>query len=179
MWGNVDVLTKVESSGTEEGRDTTTLPSAAGTTPWLPAGFSQITGTDLSNGLTIANTADGTPGTQNYVWIEVPTTEQTITLSDGTTQTIHLAGTKNDEEILEVLEIYAGKGRATNYRRSDFKDEWYDSNGNTIAADQTNKDDTVGCGMTYSEYQTAYSDMLNSIKTYGGFWLAQYEAGIS
>ena len=38
------------------------------------ASFSQVAGTDLSNGLTITNTTDGSIGNQNYVWIEVPTT---------------------------------------------------------------------------------------------------------
>ena len=41
------------------------------------------------------------------------------------------------------------------------------------------KNHSDGCGMTYNEYQTAYSKMLNSIKTYGGFWISQYEAGIA
>ena len=107
------------------------MPSAEGTTPWLPEGFSQVTGTSLETGLTIANTLDGTPGTQNYVWIEVPTTEQTITLYDGTTRTIHLAEAKNDEEIYETLSLYAN-----NSDESGIYDYWSD-----------------GCGLTYDEYQ--------------------------
>ena len=165
VYANGKVEKNENPGGTVDGtgdRDTTTLPSVKGTTPWLPAGFSQVTGTSLETGLTIANTSNGTPGTQNYVWIEVPTTEQTITLSDGTTKTIHLAEVENDKEILETLELYAGKGTTTNYRNSDFKDEWYN-----------------GCGMTQDEYNQKYNKMLNSIKTYGGFWLAQYEAGIA
>ena len=156
-------------------RDITTLPSRAGTTPWLPAGFSQVVETTLNTGLTITNTNKGTPGTQNYVWIEVPTTID----AEINGKTVTLANASNDEEILEILEVYAGKGTITNYRNSDFKDEWYDSKTNTIKPDESNKDDIAGCGMTYSEYKTAYSDMLKSIKTYGGFWLAQYEAGIA
>ena len=170
----------------ENGKIEKALPKAEGTTPWLPKGFSQVKGTDLSNGLTIANTSDGTPGTQNYVWIEVPATEQTITLSDGTTQKIHLAEAKTDEEIMEALELYAGKGTNADYTKgssnqnySSWKDEWYDKNGKTKETGATNLKDTDGCGMTYDEYQKAYSKMLNSIKKYGGFWLAQYEAGIA
>ena len=151
--------------------------NAKETTPWLPAGFSHVEGTDLSNGLTITKTNGDLK--QNYVWIEVPTTEQIITLSDGTTKTIHLAGAKNEEEILETLELYAGKGTSTNYRTITYKDEWYDRTGKTKDTEGANLEDSTGCGMTYSEYQTAYSSMLNSIKKYGGFWLAQYEAGIS
>ena len=170
--------------GTGEGRDTITLPSATGTTPWLPAGFSQVKDTNLATGLTIANTSNGTPGTQNYVWIEVPTTieEEIIVEVDGvfTTKTVKLSNTANIEEIAAVLEAYVGdyaKG-SSSQDNSSWKDEWYDSNGNTIASDRSNKNDTAGCGMTYEQYQTAYSDMLKSIKIYGGFWLAQYEAGI-
>ena len=130
------------------------IPIESGTKPWLPDGFSLVDGTDLSNGLTITNAT----GLQNYVWIEVPTTISAEV--NGTTVT--LANAKDESEILKILEVYAGKGTATNYRDSSYKDKWYD-----------------GCGMTSSEYQKAYSSMLNSIKTYGGFWLAQYEAGIS
>ena len=166
--------TLVYATGKIEQEDLTTLPTATGTTPWLPDGFKKVSGTTLENGLTITNKT----GLQNYVWIEVPTTEQTITLSDGTTKTIHLAEAKNDEEILETLELYAGKGTTTSYRNSNHKDEWYDSTGKNKDTEGTNLEDAEGCGMTCDEYQTAYSDMLNSIKTYGGFWLAQYEAGI-
>ena len=66
----------------------------------MPAGFSKVTGTDLSTGLVIANNTKGVEGTQNYVWIEVPTTiEEEIKLSNGTTKTVKLANAENDEEI--------------------------------------------------------------------------------
>ncbi|MBQ7882252.1 MAG: hypothetical protein IJ312_06030 [Treponema sp.] len=157
-------IRKVSEGHWEIVGDTATLPTGTGTTPWLPEGFSQVEGTSLETGLTIANTNDGTAGTQNYVWIEVPTTtEETITLSDGTTKTVKLANAATDEEIALILKAYAGdytKGAST--QTCDYNDEWYD-----------------GCGMAEDEYQTAYSNMLQSIQKYGGFWIAQYEAGIS
>ena len=162
----------------ENGRISKILPSAEGTTPWLPLGFSQVKGTSLETGLTISNTTDGTLGTQNYVWIEVPTTISAEVIRNETPTTITLADAENEDEILEVLEIYAGKGTATSYRDNSFKDEWYDSKEKT-KDEGGNLNDTAGCGMTYYEYEERYNKMLNSIKKYGGFWLAQYEAGIA
>ena len=156
------------------------LPTGEGTTPWLPSGFTQVSGTTLETGLTITNASNGKIGTQSYVWIEVPTTiEKSITLSNGTTKTVKLANATNNEEIKLILKAYAGaytKGSST--QSHEWDDEWYDGQGKT-AATSTNLQDTEGCGMTYSEYKTAYNSMLRSIQKYGGFWLAQYEAGIA
>ena len=83
-----------------------------------------------------------------WVWVEVP-----ISVTAGKT---------TDSDIETAL-----KGYATDYREGSAKqgcswtDEWYD-----------------GCGMTETEYNTAKSKMLQSIKTNGGFWISRYEAGI-
>ena len=164
---------------TKKGIGKIILANKNGTTPWLPEGFSQVTGTTLDTGLTIANTSDGKPGTQNYVWIEVPTTIKASVSRSGDATEITLAEAQNDSEILEILEVYAGKGTSTNYSNSRWKDEWYDSRGKNKDAAGANWEDTAGCGMTKDEYEATYNRMLNSIKKYGGFWLAQYEAGIA
>ena len=83
-----------------------------------------------------------------WVWVEVP-----ISVTAGKT---------TDSDIETAL-----KGYATDYREGSaeqgfsWTDEWYD-----------------GCGMTKTEYNTAKSKMLQSIKTNGGFWISRYEAGI-
>ena len=38
-------------------------------------------------------------------------------------------------------------------------------------------EDTTGCGLTYTDYNSNYNTMLESIYTYGGFWVGKYEAG--
>lgn len=85
---------------------------------------------------------------------------------------------------MAVLEAYVraynrgGHSSVQPENYSSWKDEWYDSEGKNVST-SSNLEDATGCGMTCSEYQTAYSKMLNSIKNYGGFWLAQYEAGMA
>jgi type II secretory pathway pseudopilin PulG len=148
----------------KKGIDKIILANKNGTRPWLPTGFSQVVGTSLDTGLTIANTSDGTPGTQNYVWIEVPRKINADVIRDGNSTTITLADAQDVTEISEILEAYAGKGSTTNYR-GDFnenKDSWCNR-----------------LSMTEDEYNQAYNKMRNSIQKYGGFWLAQYEAGIA
>jgi type II secretory pathway pseudopilin PulG len=164
----------------KNGRISIALPSTEGTTPWLPAGFSQVEGTDLSNGLTITNST----GLQNYVWIEVPTTiEEKITVeADGKNETkiVKLSNAADETEIAAILEVYV-EDYAKGSSKQDYslwKDEWYDSTGKNKDAAGANFEDTTGCGMTKDEYEATYNKMLNSIKKYGGFWLAQYEAGI-
>lgn len=50
--------------------------------------------------------------------------------------------------------------------------------GTTYYARITDKlDDQTGCGLTYSEYNTKKSAMLQSIKANGGFYIGKYETG--
>ena len=64
------------------------------------------------------------------------------------------ASSTTDEEIESALTSYA-----TKYRGS-YSDTWYD-----------------GCGLEEDEYPQKYSEMLQSIKTYGGFYIGRYEVG--
>ena len=64
------------------------------------------------------------------------------------------ATSTTDDEIKNALISYA-----TDYRSS-YSDTWYS-----------------GCGLSQSEYEENYSKMLQSIKTYGGFYIGKYEVG--
>ncbi len=64
------------------------------------------------------------------------------------------ASATDDNQIMEALIDYA-----RDYRDS-FSDTWYS-----------------GCGLEEDEYGEKYSTMLQSIKTYGGFYIGKYEVG--
>ena len=64
------------------------------------------------------------------------------------------ASATDDDKIRDALIDYA-----TDYRE-DYSDTWYS-----------------GCGLEEGEYAQKYSDMLQSIKTYGGFYIGKYEVG--
>ena len=64
------------------------------------------------------------------------------------------ASSTTDEKIKNALITYA-----TDYRE-DYSDTWYSD-----------------CGLDEGEYAQKYSDMLQSIKTYGGFYIGKYEVG--
>ena len=64
------------------------------------------------------------------------------------------ASASDDDKIRDALISYA-----TDYRGS-YSDTWYS-----------------GCGLEEGEYAQKYSAMLQSIKTYGGFYIGKYEVG--
>ena len=64
------------------------------------------------------------------------------------------ATSTTDNEIKNALITYA-----TDYRGT-YSDTWYS-----------------GCGLEEGDYAQKYSDMLQSIKTYGGFYIGKYEVG--
>ena len=64
------------------------------------------------------------------------------------------ATSTTDDEIKNALITYA-----TDYRGT-YSDTWYSS-----------------CGLEEGDYAQKYSDMLQSIKTYGGFYIGKYEVG--
>ena len=66
------------------------------------------------------------------------------------------ANAMTDEEIRSALISYA-----TKYRNTDYLDTWYE-----------------GCGLGKQEYTDRYSEMLQSIKVNGGFYIGRYEVGI-
>src|SRR5699024_9926208 len=68
------------------------------------------------------------------------------------------------------------KTYTSDYRRNDYLDEWFDSNGNT-AKESSNLQDELGCGLTNEEYITLYNKMLKSLYQNEGFWIGRYEVG--
>ena len=142
-----------------DGTETGSLPSNEYSKPYLPGDeFSQVPGTNLENGLVV------TDGTNYWTWIEVPTNIYT------TAQSV------TDYEAIENdMETYT----ATLLSRNNYKDVWYDGNGNTAEDEGADLTDTSGCGLTYEEYNNLKNTMLSSVYQNGGFWIGQYEAGSS
>ena len=102
--------------------------------PYLPSSdFTQVSGTDLSNGLVIE---DGS-GNQ-YVWIEVPKTEAIY--GEDNLNITEFSDTELNT-IKEKLIAYA-----SDYRSSSYSDTWYD-----------------GCGVSQENYPTMYNKMLKSV----------------
>ena len=85
-----------------------------------------------------------------WVWIEVP---KSITAASSTSDEIEVA-----LENYTVTGLLDGSTPKTG--RYGATDTWYD-----------------GCGLTEGEYNEKKSIMLQSIKTYGGFYIGKYEAG--
>ena len=151
---NIGVSIKAEPKqpGEEANGGSSTVTSNKTTTkPYLPTGFTQVSGTTLKNGITIQDST----GNQ-YVWIEVPMTEEVY-------QTAGLSITNfTDEEYTTIetdLHTYT-----TDYRNgTSYKDEYY--------SDATT-------GLTSDQYTELKKTMLKSVYQNGGFYIGKYETGI-
>ena len=151
---NIGVSIKAEPKqpGEEANGGSSTVTSNKVTTkPYLPTGFTQVSGTTLKNGITIQDST----GNQ-YVWIEVPMTEEVY-------QTAGLSITNfTDEEYTTIetdLHTYT-----TDYRNgTSYKDEYY--------SDATT-------GLTSDQYTELKKTMLKSVYQNGGFYIGKYETGI-
>ena len=106
-----------------------------------------------------------------WVWVEV---KKNITV-----------GKTTDVDIEKALQTYASEYREGKTGQGcNWTDEWYAMDGSNLVTESTANLTTEqkalknGCGLTYDEYNTAKSKMLQSIKTNGGFWISRYEAGI-
>ena len=119
------------------------LPSTAYTTPYLPTGFSPVTGTDLSTGLVIEDSL----GNQ-YVWVEVPRTT-TVYPNAGLSIT---AFTDTEYTSIETdLHTYTSVYRnGTGYR-----DWWYSEEEHGF--------------VSANDYNTLKKKMLKSVYQNGGF----------
>ena len=155
----VDEWIEENIGGTTGGGGTQDLPSTGETKPYLPGDdFTQVAGTDLSNGLVIE---DGI-GNQ-YVWIEVPKTTTVY-------PTAGLDITNFTEE--EYTKIEQDLHTYTDYYRRD-------KNGTlTSYTDTYYADSTTGWFASETEYNTLKQKMLKSVYQNGGFWIGRYEAGI-
>src|SRR5574344_2742883 len=81
----------------------TSLPQTANTKPYLPTGFTQVSGTDLNTGLVVKDVAEN-----EYVWIEVPKSIFTTATSetDYTKITADLKTYTTDYKSTTYLDIY-------------------------------------------------------------------------
>ena len=148
---NIGVSIKAEPKqpGEEANGSSETVSSKKTTKPYLPTGFTQVSGTTLKNGLTIQDST----GNQ-YVWIEVPMTEEVY-------PTAGLSITNFTDE--EYTAIEADLHTYTNDYRdgTSYKDEYYS-----------------GVGLTSDEYTNLKKTMLKSVYQNGGFYIGKYETGI-
>ena len=177
-----------------------TLPSAKGTKPFFPkidGTWSQVDGTNLTNGLVITDEVDENENSigNEYVWIEVPSTYLDKTVNAGPNYESVL-GPEDYVNIEEALITYSGFAKdgicytENKTARMGWKDEWYDSSSHTYDGEKWydydgtentsyrgDTEDLTGCGLTYSEYTSLKQKMLKSIYINGGFWIGRYEAG--
>ena len=146
---DVTLTAEPKQPGEEANGGSETVSSKKTTKPYLPTGFTQVSGTTLKNGLTIQDST----GNQ-YVWIEVPMTEEVY-------PTAGLSITNFTDE--EYTAIEADLHTYTNdYRNgTKWKDEYYS-----------------GVGLTSDEYTNLKKTMLKSVYQNGGFYIGKYETGI-
>ena len=172
------------------GKKVATLPTGAGTKPYLPNAevFSQVDGTDLTNGLVITDQKDeqGKSIGNEYVWVEVPNANlgggtptfgpnysaQGLTVSEITDETIDANKGKIEEALWAYTNSLITRSTTVNTNPDDtarktttmgWKDEFYE-----------------GCGVADSTtYNNMYKAMLKSVYNHGGFWVGRYEAGIT
>ena len=148
---NIGVSIKAEPKqpGEEANGSSETVSSKKTTKPYLPTGFTQVSGTTLKNGLTIQDST----GNQ-YVWIEVPMTEEVYpTAGLSITNFTDEEYTKIEDDLHTYTDVYRD---GTSY-----KDEYYS-----------------GVGLTSDEYTNLKKTMLKSVYQNGGFYIGKYETGI-
>ena len=120
-------------------------------TPYIPEGYTQVEGTDLSNGLTIQDAS----GNQ-FVWVEVP---QSTTVY----QTAGLEITAfTDEEFGKIEADLQEYTSAYKKDKTGFADTWSSE---------------TATGLTEANYNTLKKKMLKSIYKNGGFYVGKYETG--
>ena len=112
----VDYINQMTNGGSGGGSGTGSLPTGTGTTPYYPSSdFTQVSGTDLSNGLVIED------GNKNqYVWIEVPKTaaiygEDNLNITEFSDTELNTI----KEKIISYVSDYRGS----------YSDTWYDGCG--------------------------------------------------
>ena len=145
----VSITAEPKQVGEEANGGSSTVTST--TKPYLPTGFTQVTGTNLDTGLTIQDST----GNQ-YVWVEVPMTKEVY-------PTAGLGITSFTDE--EYTKIETDLHTYTDYYRNgtDYKDEYY--------SDATT-------GLTSTQYAELKKKMLKSVYQNGGFYVGKYETGI-
>mgnify|MGYP002549661499 CR=1 FL=1 len=150
---NIGVSIKAEPKqpGEEANGGSETVSSKKTTKPYLPTGFTQVSGTTLKNGLTIQDST----GNQ-YVWIEVPMTEEVY-------PTAGLSITNFTEEEYTAIETDLHTYTDVYRKGTSYTDEYY--------SDATT-------GLTSDQYAELKKTMLKSVYQNGGFYIGKYETGI-
>ena len=134
---------------------TNELPTNQETTPYMPDGYSYVTGS-LNTGLVIADSHGN-----EYVWVEVPRTSAVY-------KTAGLNVVKFTDAEFDKIEADLHDYTMT-YRT--------DSEGvETSFVDEWSSEETTG--LTQEEYNTQKEKMLKSIYKNGGFYVGRYETGI-
>ena len=144
----------------------------------MPSNIKEIVENDANKGIVIKDKNEN-----EWVWVEVP---QTTVFTGLTIDTTKELTDQNYTDIKNKLITYVGVYRngSASQNRSDWKDEWYAKDGETLVTASTEnltqqqKALKNGCGLTYDEYKEKYQKMLKSVYLYGGFWIGRYEAGI-
>ena len=147
----VSITAEPKQPGEEANAGSTTVSSSQTTgRTYLPAGFKQVKGTNLKNGLTI----EDSKGNQ-YVWVEVPQTAEVYPT----------AGLKITEFTTdEYTKIETDLHTYTNdYRKDGYKDEYYSD---------------AATGLTSDQYTALKQKMLKSVYQNGGFYIGKYETGV-
>ena len=186
----VSITAEPKQVGEEaNGGPSTITSNQIATSPYLPTGFTQVEGTNLSNGLTIQDSK----GNQ-YVWVEVP-------MKNMVYQTAGLGITEFTDEVYakieEDLHTYTGSYSGVTFRPMTFMNEnkttkieaqkliytnEYQnkvqkivSNGNEVQDIYSSEEAT---GLTSEQYYELKKKMLKSVYQNGGFYVGKYETGI-
>ena len=134
--------------------------STSYTTPYLPTGFSKVSGTSLSTGLVIQDST----GNQ-YVWVEVPKTAEVY-------PTAGLAITNFTDDECTVIENDLHTYTSVYRNNTSYTDTWHaDNDSNTSTNNNTN-------WLSETSYNVAKKNMLKSVYQNGGFYVGRYETGI-
>ncbi len=147
----VSVTAEPKQQGEElNGGPITAISGKTSEGTYLPKGFTQVKGTNLSKGLTIQDST----GNQ-YVWVEVPKTDEVyptagLNIKDFTAE--------------EYTKIETDLHTYTNdYRKNGYVDKY-------------SVDDATG--LTSDKYTELKQKMLKSVYKNGGFYVGKYETGI-
>ena len=190
----VSITAEPKQPGEEANEGSSTVTSNKPTTsPYLPTGFTQVDGTNLSNGLTIQDSK----GNQ-YVWVEVPKTSEVYPTAglaikdftdaeyDDIESDLHdytRDYRKDEAEVgptssfmkddkytgIEAKKLtYIEYNTQTNIRQMALKEEGW--------RDEYYSDATTG--LTSEQYYELKKKMLKSVYKNGGFYVGKYETGI-
>ena len=126
----------------------------------MPKGSTIVEG-DANKGIVIRDSKEN-----EWTWVEVP---KTIFTSVKTLNKV------SESELYNAIKIdlinYVTT--PTNYRNSDYEDEWHALDGETLVNERTanlteeQKKLNNGCGLTYYEYKENYEKMLSSVFSNG------------